>query len=234
MRTLTVAALAAVLLVGCSPASETPVTEQPSEPVIEVSVPADPDEALAVALRDGDAAAVEAALARGADPNLDLGAGVTALAAAVRRDDAVLVALLAEAGADLEATDTSGYTALHRAGEGSGYDVVIALIEAGADYNAHTRDVYNITPLHAAANKNNVDAIEAFIAAGVPVDIRNDAYEGTPLHYAAFSNSLDAIEALLALGADPMALQFEGYTPLQVAQLNGNTQAASLLERVTG
>lgn len=234
MRKLTIAAVAALLLAGCAPGGAAPASEAPSAPAVEVSVPADPDEALALAVRNGDVAGVEAALDRGADPDLDMGSGVTALVAAVRRDDAALVSALAAAGAELDAQDRDGYTALHRAGEAAGYDVVIALLEAGADPTVLSTDVYAGTALHWAAFKDNVDAIQAFVDAGVPIDIRNETFDATPLHLAAFGDAANAVEALLALGADPHALQIEGHTPLVVAQLNGRANAAAILERVSG
>jgi ankyrin repeat protein len=235
MRAMSLAALAVVLLAGCSAAGEPETSPEPSTPVVAlVSVPDDPDEALVVAIQNGDAAALTAAIERGADPNLDMGSGVTPLVAAVRRDDAELVRLLAEAGADVNLLGDNGFTALHHAGEAAGGEVVTALLEAGASPEAETGAPYGFIPIQVAAFRNNPEAIEAFVAFGVPVDMRNEFFDATALHYAAFGDSVEAIEALLQLGADPQALQMDGHTPLQVAQLNGNEQAAAILELVTG
>jgi ankyrin repeat protein len=236
MRALTVTAIAVVFLAGCSAAGEPELSLEPTSPaaVASASVPDDPDEALTVAIQNGDAAALTAALERGADPNAEIGPDVTALVAAVRRDDAELVRLLAEAGADVNALGDNGFTPLHRAGEAAGGDVVTVLLEAGALPDAETGGPYGFLPIQVAAFRNNPEAIEAFVAFGVPVDMRNVFFDATALHYAAFGDSVEAVEVLLELGADPQALQLDGHTPLMVAQLNGNARAAAILELVTG
>lgn len=236
MRPLILAALAIAVLAGCSAPSE-PASSIAPEPSISRSaapVPDDPNEALAVAIQNGDADALTAALERGADPNAEIGPDVTPLVASIRRDDAELVRLLAEAGADVNQVGDGGFTPLHRAGEAAGGEVVTVLLEAGAAPDAETEGPYGFLPIQVAAFRNNPEAIEAFVAFGVPVDQRNVFFDATALHYAAFGDSVEAIEALLQLGADPQALQMDGQTPLEVAQLNGNEQAAAILALVSG
>ena len=235
MRILIVSVLTATLLAGCAAAGEptgdpTPATAAPTQ----ASVPADPNEALGVALQNGDAAAVADALAVGADPNADLGMDVTPLFVALRRDDLALVELLVDAGADVNELGLDGYTPLHRAAELNGGQIVTVLLEAGADPNVFTTDGRDYGPLHLAAAKHNLEAIEALVAGGVPINAHNPELDATALHYAAFVGDTDAIQLLLNLGADPQALQLDGYTALEVAQANGQDAAAAMLELVTG
>ncbi len=58
------------------------------------------------------------------------------------------------------------------------------------------------TPLHTAAEKNQVGAICALLAAGAPLHARNiDSSAFAPLHTAAWAGSLGAMSALLDAGA---------------------------------
>ena len=236
MRILIVSVLTASLIAGCTaPSSDQASDPTPSAlPASEAVVPADPNEALAVALRNGDAAAVADALALDADPSGEIGPDVTPLQVALRRNDVALVQLLVDAGADVNAPGLDGYTPLHRAAELTGGDIVTVLLLAGADPNVFTTDGRDYGPLHLAAHRNNIEAIEALVAGGVPVDQRTPVLEGTPLHYAAFAGDTEVIQLLLNLGADPQALQVEGFTALKVAQDNGQDAAVAMLELVTG
>jgi len=54
---------------------------------------------------------------------------------------------------------------------------------------------------------------------------------GTPLHEAARGGRLEAALVLLEYGADPMVLDSNGRTALEVATLHGNDAVAQCLER---
>lgn len=54
---------------------------------------------------------------------------------------------------------------------------------------------------------------------------------GTPLHEAARGGRLEAALVLLEHGADPMVLDSNGRTALEVATLHGNDAVAQCLER---
>ncbi|WBA82966.1 ankyrin repeat domain-containing protein [Endozoicomonas sp. GU-1] len=97
-----------------------------------------------------------------------------------------------------------------------------ALLGAGA--NQHTADRNGCQPVHHAARYNFPGLIKRMAeqgGAGIDgtdrsTDIINsrDRHGNTPLHIAAGNNGLGAAETLLTLGADVMALNKSGQTPL--------------------
>ena len=109
------------------------------------------DAGLIGAARQGDADAVQALLAGGADPSRAQGDGMTALHMAALEGHADVVAVLLGAGAEVGATTRIGaYTPLHLASQGGHGAVVRALLEKGADATRATTNS-GTTPLHLAA-----------------------------------------------------------------------------------
>ncbi|AGO84364.1 Ankyrin repeat domain containing protein [Pandoravirus salinus] len=74
-----------------------------------------------------------------------------------------------------------------------------ALLDAGQDPKIGTE--LGVTPLHAAAVKNDPSMIKKLVAAGALVDAV-DAKGNTPIIMAAHVGSIDAVSALMELGAD--------------------------------
>ncbi|MFO1315099.1 MAG: ankyrin repeat domain-containing protein [Burkholderiales bacterium] len=135
-----------------------------------------PDPLLA-AVAARDAAAAQAALTAGADPDVRDDAGATALMRAAHGGDLALVRLLLAAGANVNAVAAGGWTALHKAvhnaDEDRGFpDVVQALLDAGADVEA--RIGYGIRPLMLAAGYGETAVVETLLHAGADVLARND------------------------------------------------------------
>ena len=117
------------------------------------------DSPVADAAMRGDAEAVEALIARGADVNVPQGDGMTALHWASERADAALVRVLLEAGAAVNAVTRMGdYTPLHLAAKAGSAGAVEALLEAGSDPHAVTA-TGDVTAMHFAAGAGSADAI---------------------------------------------------------------------------
>ena len=89
------------------------------------------------AVRAGDPAALERALAGGADPNkVDPEFGIPPLSWAALYGDSAAARLLLDRGADVNGKDKDGYRALHSAAFLGHFDVASLLIERGADPKA--------------------------------------------------------------------------------------------------
>ncbi len=160
------------------------------------------DSPVADAAMRGDAEAVAALIARGADVNAPQGDGMTALHWAAERADAPLVRTLLDAGAEVDAVTRMGdYTPLHLAGKAGSATAVEALLAAGSDPHAAT-STGAVTAMHFAAGAGSAAAITSLARHGAEVDARESEWGQTPLMFAAANGRVEAARALLALGAD--------------------------------
>ncbi len=114
-----------------------------------------PDTQLLTAAKKGDASAVKAALAEGADVNAKDKQDETALILAAKNGDLPLVKILAEAKADLNAAGRSTLTALHVASQRGDFEMAKYLIAQGANINA--RSSLGWTPLSLAMLNNHTE-----------------------------------------------------------------------------
>lgn len=114
-----------------------------------------PDTQLLTAAKKGDASAVKAALAEGADVNAKDGQDETALILAAKNGDLPLVKILTEAKADLNAAGKSTLTALHVASQRGDFEMAKYLIAQGANINA--RSSLGWTPLSLAMLNNHTE-----------------------------------------------------------------------------
>ncbi len=182
---LTVAAIAAAgSLAGCT--SDAGGAESSMEatgaPEAVASVTLAPDIALKAAAVRGDLAALEDALAAGADMDAAPD-GVSAVHVAVRWGREEILARLIEAGADLDQAEPGLDSPVHLAAYTGDGTVLEMLIDAGVDPAAVSPNVFGATPAHVAAAVGNVEALTLLESSGAGLDVP-DALQETPVTYA--------------------------------------------------
>ena len=172
----------------------------------------------------GDVTGVNRLLADGADPNETDRYGWGPLHFAVPLGGLEVVSALLAAGVDVDARTVSGATALHLAAPQATVSVVSALLSAGADPNARQNDGGR-TPLHNAAwyrEEGLLQVITALLDAGADPGssraVMDEDGDGA-LHLALTNPEITAtvIQVLLEAGANPMARNQWGNTPLHIA-----------------
>eukprot|EP00004_Rigifila_ramosa_P027768 TRINITY_DN915_c0_g1_i7.p2 TRINITY_DN915_c0_g1~~TRINITY_DN915_c0_g1_i7.p2 ORF type:complete len:329 (-),score=65.05 TRINITY_DN915_c0_g1_i7:261-1247(-) len=162
--------------------------------------------------------------------------GETPLMAACVRAPLSVVRLLLARGARVDQADAAGETPLAKAcGAGRG-DVGVALLEAGARLGEvaaqETGQACLGKVLHAAAMGGNLTAVQQLLEAGVPPDTR-DPGDGTPLMRACYWTQARVVAYLLAQGANPTAVDRDGFTVLHWAAFGGNWRIIrTILDRV--
>ena len=152
------------------------------------------------AARAGDAAAVRALLADGADVDARQGDGATALHWAAHRGDLELADVLIEAGADVNPANALDATPLWLASQNGDARLVARLLAAGADANVTLK--MGETPLMSAARSGDVATVELLLAAGADVDAAERERGQTALMWAAAQSHADIVRVLAAAGAD--------------------------------
>ena len=169
-----------------------------------------------------------------------------------------LLEVLLSAGADPNIKDKKGNTALHDAVLGSDDEVALLLIQSGADVNASNNE--GVTPLCFASGMGLPRVVSALLERGANPNVRMEGV--TPLHMAtgitltdqrpsgeweSFSEMLTrtgrdgagflkVTKALVEAGAEVNALRSQGKksTPLDMAEVCGNTMVAEYLKSVGG
>ena len=208
---------------------------------------------LLAAVKAGDAAAVEAMLAK--DPELadTVEDGIPAVRIALyHRQPAVLEALLAVQppldvldhaalgwADDLRSDVTGdpelvrrrsadGYTALHYACFFGGAGATAVLLEAGADAGAEAENPSRVRPLHSAAAARDAESVRLLLEAGADPDARQ-AGGYTALHAAAQHDDDASAGLLLRHGADPALRNDQGADAEGIARANGSVAVLALL-----
>ncbi|WP_031501066.1 ankyrin repeat domain-containing protein [Bryobacter aggregatus] len=137
-------------------------------------------------------------LEMGVDPNAPGKEGTTPLAEAALKGDLESVRALVERGARPNAISRSGTQPIHDAALGDNAEVIRMLVAKGADVNARTRDE-NQTPLHVAAAMGKMKAVEALVALGADLTLK-DAKGQTPLDAAERVELSDVVAFLRRAG----------------------------------
>ncbi len=133
---------------------------------------------------------------------------------------------LLDAGYPIDAADKHGYTAVILAAYDSQPAALEFLISAGA--NACLGDRHGNTALMGTLFKGNSAIARRLIETHCPIDQTNNAGE-TALDFATLFNRFDVIPVLVKHGADPNHVDGRGESLLQLAQAQGNRQAADAL-----
>jgi len=178
------------------------------------------------AIKRGDAEALRALLAKGADVNMAQSNGMTGLMCACREGKLRMVKLLAEAGADVNAVDSKGGTALFYACMKDHEDIARYLVlEAGADVQYEDENGY--TALTESCGKSH-ESIARFLA------VEAGASVGWAFHEACAQGHLSVVRMLaVEAGADlefkPTRGFLKGKTPLDAAKSVKHREIATYL-----
>ncbi|MEA3121516.1 MAG: uncharacterized protein QOH33_1071 [Paraburkholderia sp.] len=147
-------------------------------------------------------------------------------AARVGRID-ILRALL-DAGYPIDATDSHGYTAVILAAYDGQPAALDFLLSAGA--NPCLGDRHGNTALMGVLFKGESAIARRLIDTQCPIDQTNNAGE-TALDFATLFSRTDVVPILVKHGANPNHVDGRGQSLLQLAQAQGNTQAADALRQ---
>jgi len=178
--------------------------------------------------------------------------GITPLAIAVDIGNSrILTEFIRQHGQDVSAEIKTNPRLLHIAAIRDFPHITKILLELGADVEAPTTNyeimstgksytISNITPLHTVATRveprYSTEVAEALLQHGANVNAK-DSLGNTPLHatvdgrhrsFRGYPERL--IPTLLRYGADPLALNNKGQTPLDLAEEDNYTEAVALLK----
>jgi ankyrin repeat protein len=183
------------------------------------SRPVTPSDLLEGAVRDGDVAAVRAALAQGADPMKPGRDGMRPVDAALfgARDEIVLV--LVEAGANLD--ELFPQAVVH-----GRLDLARKLLESSKPSKKALREAMAAPGLYA-----DPSLVKALLDRGTSATKGPASHGGwAPLHVAARAGNVDSVRLLLDAGADANTQAPGGQAPLVLAAEGiGPTQGAALI-----
>ena len=195
--------------------------------------PADADARLVVAAAAGDAAAIRAALADGADPDARDAARTPALLLATKARATDAVQALIDAEADVDAQDADRSNPFLYAGAEGLLDILTLVNEAGADPAITNR--YGGVALIPASERGHVDVVRYLLSeSDVDVDHVNDLGWTALLEAILLSDGGPRHQEIVALliehGADVDLADGDGVRPLAHARARGQTAIAAMLE----
>ncbi len=149
-------------------------------------------------------------------------------AAAVGRLD-VVQREAADDPEDVNAYGRDGFTPLQLASYFGFPHIVTWLIENGAAVNTVSRNPSKLTALHAATAANDIQSVNALLAAGANVNAQQNGGV-TALHAAARNGNLEIVQILLDHKADAQIRTDDDKSALDFARDNNNSDIVTLLE----
>ncbi|KAL0050801.1 hypothetical protein WJX82_007440 [Trebouxia sp. C0006] len=105
--------------------------------------------------------------------------------------------------------------------------VVATPVRTTADLEC--RDSAGCTRLMQASTAGSAADVRDLLTRGADIHATSPQTSQTALHYAVMSNQRKAVSALLSGGANPSAVNCQGFTPLMQATCNGNLKIMKLL-----
>lgn len=124
-------------------------------------------------------------------------------------------------------TDKNDQTVLHYAAFTGDEKILKMLLEVGSRPDAKDQD--ERSPLHIAAQKDNVACVEALINASNHETNDDDMDGRTPLLLACFSGHHQAVQVLMSLGSDVSRRDDEHWTALMLAAAGGHALVMKIL-----
>jgi uncharacterized protein len=226
MRTLPLTTFLAATLLAAIPSTQAQVPPSASELAAY--------DGLHKAAAAGDLAALQSAIANGADLNARDGAGRTPLHVAAFQKQREAMRALAKAGADVNALEGQAYDMVTIASVAGDFETLKAALGIG-NKATNITSPYDGTALIAAAHLGHDEVVRTLIAAGAPLDHVNNLGwtalieavilgDGGPRHQA-------TVDALVKAGADRNIADRNGNTPLALATERGYHVLEALLRQ---
>lgn len=189
------------------------------------AAPADLDDSLRAAARNGSAARITQLLTEGANPNLFMENGDTLFTYVMRSDaPAAAEAVMNDPRFNLNLSNRFGETPLMLAVFKGEEDMMNTLIKRGADVNG----ARNWTALHYAATEGRESMLKTLIQKGADVNAQTNAGV-TALHMAARKPSRAAVMTLLRAGAYRDLCTDRGLSPADFAMKAGDEELGRYL-----
>lgn len=182
---------------------------------------------LCAAIKEGQVAQVEQALAGGVSPDQLSRSGDTPLICAVRSKNMEALQLLIERGADLKKTDGEGLTPLmHAADIGC---VEIAELFLANKANPDFVGPKGMTAMHVAVVKKQPEIVQALLSGGANPNVKGQS-GNVPAFLAASADSADIIKILASTASfRPDMANANGDTPAKTAATMGKAKALKAL-----
>jgi len=191
---------------------------------------------LLTAARDGDLAALTAAVADGADLEARDSRERTPLLLAATHDHVDVATALVAAGADVDALDDRHDTPWLVTGVTGSVKMMRALLPAEPDMTIRNR--FGGIALIPACERGHVDYVREVLKTGIKVDHVNDLGWTGLLEAIVYGDGgepyQDIVEALIDAGADVNLADSQGVTPLAHARERGQDTVAALLRQAGG